>query len=687
MSSTIYSKLEETLEDRQELCDIPEVCHMFQHPSIDAQQRVPQDLSQKIAKEHGLPEFLIVIAGLQKFKAPTLRLLILEPGSGEEIIRCHLQQHDLRRKPQFEALSYVWGDPTNPTDIICCGEIMPVRRNLDAALRKLRRPLNQRVLWVDALCINQTDPDEQASQVEMMDYIYSCAEQVLVWLGEEREEDSSAFEAIEKTVVFMNALWHDGNVNETIQKIINNPALPPNAWQHIGALFLRSYFKRLWVIQEVVNSSSAQVFCGNKAIPWDSMCMVTNLLTAGFLAACPPEVRRSVHLPTENESNIHLIETLRHKKTTSQPGRPFFDILFHAQSFQSSIPRDKLFAILNLPWVEEYWIPLPNYRCSDLEVFRNFIVVDLMHNKSVKALSWVNTAGVDRESDDPSWVPTVADFEGPKPSFFMERGRPTTSFLFQEAEAYLDDSETSLTIKCLLLHSPVKNIADSRSACYEKAGLDLPLLSADITEAVIEVERNWLRSCFRILMVSKWPHLFQGTKTKLDFGEILSSDHFTTFLLLMSCNWNPYANEPIIPWVSSDSEPETNTVREQSNELNLLAFMRDITGQLIMGHPISDNNWEDYLCTISQEHTKWKVFCGLGDGRIGWVPRNARVGDRVCVFKGGRETFLLRNARDKEGNIGIDWELHGECYFERLENGRGGVLEGEGIEDAYLSIV
>ncbi|KAL9485434.1 hypothetical protein ACSS6W_004223 [Trichoderma asperelloides] len=687
MSSTIYSKLEETLEDRRELNDIPGICRTFQHPSVDAQQRISQDFSQQIAKEHGLPEYLIEIAGLHKFKAPTLRLLILEPGLGEEIVRCHLQQHDLRRKPKFEALSYVWGDPANPTNIICCGEIMPVGRNLDAALRKLRSPVNQRVLWVDALCINQKDPVEQASQVEMMDYIYSRAEQVLVWLGEEREDDSLAFEAIEKTVVFMNALWHDGNMNESIKKIINNPALPPNAWQHIGALFLRSYFKRLWVIQEVVNSSSAQVFCGNKTIPWDSMCMVTNLLTAGFLAACSPEVRRSVHIPTENESNIHLIETLRHTKAASQPGRPFFDILFHAQSFQSSLPRDKLFAILNLPWVEEYWIPLPNYRCSDLEVFRNFVVVDLMHNKSVKALSWVNTAGVDRESDGPSWVPTVADFEGPKPSFFMGRGRPTSSFLLQEAEAYLDDSESSLIINCLLLHSAIKNIADSRSACYEKAGLDLPLQSADITEASIEVERNWLRSCFRVLMVSKWPHLFQGTKTELDFGEIFSSDHYTAFLLVMSCNWNPYSNEPIIPWVSSSSETETNTVREQSNELDHLAFMRDITGRLIMGHPISNNNWEDYLCIISQEHAKWKVFCGLGDGRIGWAPRNVSVGDRVCIFKGGRETFLLRNARDKDGNTGMGWKLHGECYFERLENGKGGLLEGEGIEDVYLSIV
>jgi hypothetical protein len=242
-------------------------------------------------------------------------------------------------------------------------------------------------------------------------------------------------------------------------------------------------------------------------------------------------------------------------------------------------------------------------------------------------------------------------------------------------------------IKCLFLYSPVKNIADSRSACYEKAGLDLPLQPADITEAVIEVERNWLRGCYRILMVSKYPHLFQGTKTELNFGEFIFSDHYTTFLLVMSCNWNPYRDEPIIPWVSLDSEPETNTVREQLNEFHLLAFMRDITAQLIMGNPISDDNWEVYLCTISQEHTKWKVFCGLGDGRIGWVPRNARVGDRVCVFKGGRETFLVRNVRDKEGNIGIDWELHGECYFERLENGRGGVLEGEGIEDAYLNIV
>ena len=109
MASTINAPLEERLADRLELWRIPRICTMLQHPSMDAQKRVPQDLTQKLAEHHGLAEFQIKLAGLDTHKAPLLRLLVLEPGSGDEIIRCMLEQHDLRRKPNFEALSYCWG--------------------------------------------------------------------------------------------------------------------------------------------------------------------------------------------------------------------------------------------------------------------------------------------------------------------------------------------------------------------------------------------------------------------------------------------------------------------------------------------------------------------------------------------------------------------------------------------------
>jgi hypothetical protein len=95
-----------------------------------------------------------------------------------------------------------------------------VRRNLEAALKRPRYPNQKRVLWVDALCINQEDPVEKNGQVKMMDYIYSCADRVLVWLGEEQAQDSSAIEAIDQINAYIDSLWHDGSMQDTMSQII-----------------------------------------------------------------------------------------------------------------------------------------------------------------------------------------------------------------------------------------------------------------------------------------------------------------------------------------------------------------------------------------------------------------------------------------------------------------------------------
>ena len=59
-----------------------------------------------------------------------------------------------------------------------------VSSNLFSALRQLRRREEQRVLWVDALCINQNDMTEKATQILLMGNIYSDIESTIAWLGE-----------------------------------------------------------------------------------------------------------------------------------------------------------------------------------------------------------------------------------------------------------------------------------------------------------------------------------------------------------------------------------------------------------------------------------------------------------------------------------------------------------------------
>ncbi|KAM0328166.1 hypothetical protein ACHAQA_005573 [Verticillium albo-atrum] len=87
----------------------------------------------------------------------------------------------------FEALSYTWGTLENPATIWVQSRVRQVTQNLAAALRRMRDTNNTRVLWVDALCINQADEAEKSLQVAQMRQVYTSNrnKQVVVWLGDE----------------------------------------------------------------------------------------------------------------------------------------------------------------------------------------------------------------------------------------------------------------------------------------------------------------------------------------------------------------------------------------------------------------------------------------------------------------------------------------------------------------------
>ncbi|ETS07232.1 HET-domain-containing protein [Trichoderma reesei RUT C-30] len=109
-----------------------------------------------------------------------IRMLHLECGSGSSLPQCTLHRVSLRSDPppKYEALSYTWGDENDRREIAVNGYIVDVTVNLYSALRRLRLENETRVLWIDALCINQTDLDERSQQVQLMRNIYTLMQTV-----------------------------------------------------------------------------------------------------------------------------------------------------------------------------------------------------------------------------------------------------------------------------------------------------------------------------------------------------------------------------------------------------------------------------------------------------------------------------------------------------------------------------
>lgn len=100
-------------------------------------------------------------------------------------VRCSFKVIDLDETPCFTALSYVWGkDPPGQYSITCDGVRIPVTRSCESALHHMQRKFGQLKIWVDAVCINQSDLGEKAQQIPLMGEIYSRADHVYIWLGD-----------------------------------------------------------------------------------------------------------------------------------------------------------------------------------------------------------------------------------------------------------------------------------------------------------------------------------------------------------------------------------------------------------------------------------------------------------------------------------------------------------------------
>jgi len=137
-----------------------------------------------------------------------------------------------------------------------------IRPNLAAALRRLRHLRDPRLIWVDALCINQRpkadELDERKIYVPRMDEIYNRAKYVCIWLGEEGEDSRAAIQFAEHIQDFNPV---DGFVKD---------AAGAKSLASFAALLRRPWFSRRWIVQELAVARKAILCCGDAEIPWST---------------------------------------------------------------------------------------------------------------------------------------------------------------------------------------------------------------------------------------------------------------------------------------------------------------------------------------------------------------------------------------------------------------------------------
>jgi hypothetical protein len=276
-----------------------------------------------------------------------IRLLVIHPDlDPESIIRCALMDRTDYDKRAYAALSYVWGDLAAPrVDIMVNGIRFPVTSNLRTALKHFRHRTRRRVLWVDAICINQDDAAEKEEQVSKMAQIYSSATYILMWTGEANNDGVFAMQWLREVQMEKAPYTRSSN---TIRKY--RP--------EILAFFERPYWRRVWVLQEAICKDNSLVCCGLYAIAWSALCnlvlhwLPTLQKTLGFPGG--PENDDYLRLQREGgEIYVDLLESLRwirlHADFTEKRKRntpiPLLSGLMASRACYASVAHDYVYGV------------------------------------------------------------------------------------------------------------------------------------------------------------------------------------------------------------------------------------------------------------------------------------------------------------------------------------------------------
>lgn len=299
----------------------------------------------------------------QPLQGDEFRLLYLRPGGYEESVCCSIRPWPLKGQeaPKYEALSYTWGVSSEQRSIVLEDGIdFPITNNLWYALKRLRQQSQTRIIWVDAVCINQDDVTERGQQVAMMYQIYSSANCGIVWLG---ESDSSQPLPTAVDEANMTADTDKSHLGYLEQCRAFDAALVANQpW----------WFHRVWTIQEAAASSDLIVYFGPYQMTWKdfSDSFITN--TAGYFHMDQSELqslRGAENCLSANERLAVSLKFLEYDLFRNKDIKLLSNVAALTMTAQATDPRDHVLGLLGLIPADTASVIPCDYTKSASEIF------------------------------------------------------------------------------------------------------------------------------------------------------------------------------------------------------------------------------------------------------------------------------------------------------------------------------
>ena len=327
-----------------------------------------------------------------------IRLLRLLPCNGNTL-SCILEVTSLDPGPAYEALSYTWGDPFDIVQISLNGRPFLISRNLHRALQGIQCGRHNRLLWVDAICINQMDVQERNSQVAMMNRIYRQAENVIVWLGGETDDDFLEMRRQVKKITRSVGCWHCMNkTGETCDEFAHG-----QNWNRLNQALSSRWWSRVWVIQEIALARHATIQCGDWAVPWKTFA-VNARKSLGHHIGSHLHLTKNEHTIDDIVERLGMLSLVERLSTPQDDEIDLLELLRRTRRHKCTDPRDRIYAIFGLaPNTFKKLSLWPNYSQSHGQVLLR-LAIALLEIGKTEVLTYGGTSS--RKGDLPSWVPS-----------------------------------------------------------------------------------------------------------------------------------------------------------------------------------------------------------------------------------------------------------------------------------------
>lgn len=265
----------------------------------------------------------------------SIRVIKLQKGTRKGDVHCDLKHIDIEDNT-YVCLSYVWGEPEPTCKIYINGKSFQVRQNLYNFLIRARKFRKQEWLWIDAICIDQTDNDERGHQVRLMALIYSRAKHVLVYPGEVPKTVNLVYYIVRITRWMVDG----GAVSNQILEILRiflcfGPLLVMAALDEMMQPIYRKkleqfhdleYWQRVWIIQELMLSKQLYLVTKPSNLHIDDGMASWNIAKPGTF----------------------LNSVLKRRSSEPHGGQKLDELLRAFDRSKSSLQVDRIYALLGL---------------------------------------------------------------------------------------------------------------------------------------------------------------------------------------------------------------------------------------------------------------------------------------------------------------------------------------------------